>query len=89
MSMVMALPLSFGRYAGGVPFRERADAHLSGRQLTALQLHARGYTHEQIGMMLCDGPASVSEVLDAAARALGARNASAAAWIARERGLIV
>jgi hypothetical protein len=63
---------------------------LGGKQLAALQLRARGYTHEQIGHLLGGGSASAAvAVLESAAQALDARDTPDATQIARQRGLIV
>ena len=70
---------------------EQADAaRLTGRELLALQLLARGYSLRQLRTLLAAGRAGdAAALLQCAAEGLGVRTVPAAVAEAQRRGLIV
>jgi DNA-binding NarL/FixJ family response regulator len=61
---------------------------LTGRELVALQLVARGYTHRQVAVLLRSTPAEMTFLLEQAAGRLKAADVTEAVAAATRRGLL-
>ncbi len=64
-------------------------AALSTRELTVLQLVARGYSSTQIALLLGSTPATVDHLIDQACQHLGTGDPARAVTEAVRRGLII